>query len=117
MLVFRNIHLKKTLPALLVSFTSVLKPLPTLPKGEEDDRFDCQELEHRFKGPQKVAGGGVEEEQSIEGQTHRDVVDDRNVEVASIHAIGTHVFWKKCFAMFILYLNRALICSLIYTHQ
>lgn len=62
-----------------------------MPEGQEDDRFDSQELEHRFKGPQKVTGSRVEEEQSVEGQTHRDVVDDRNVEVASIHATGRHV--------------------------
>lgn len=75
-----------------VPSTSVSKLLPTLPEGQEDDRFDGQELEDRFKGPQKVTGGRVEEEQSIEGQTHRDVVDDRNIEVASIHAAGRHMF-------------------------
>lgn len=77
----------------LFFFSSELQP--TLPKGQEDDRFDGQELEHRFKGPQKVTGGRVEEEESIQGQTHRDVVDDRNVEVASIHTTGRQRFEKK----------------------
>lgn len=72
-----------------------LNLLPTLPEGEEDDGFDGQELEHRFKGPQEVTGGRVEEEQSVESQTHRDVVDDGNVEVASVHAIEQDTCFRR----------------------
>lgn len=56
----------------------------TLPEREKDDWFDCAELPDWFVGTEEVAGGKVEQEQSIEGQTDRDVVDDCNVQVPAV---------------------------------
>lgn len=58
---------------------------PTLPEGEEDDRLDHKELEHGAVGDQQLTGGKVEEEEGIEGQADRDIVDDGHVEVATGH--------------------------------
>jgi hypothetical protein len=40
----------------------------TLPKGQEDDGLDREELQDRIKGLEKVLGREVEEEQRVEGQ-------------------------------------------------
>lgn len=42
----------------------------TLPEGQEDDRFDCEELEYWFIRPEQVTSGEEEEEEGVEGQTH-----------------------------------------------
>lgn len=42
--------------------------LRALPKGEEDDGLDRKELENGVVGSQKVLGGKVEEEESVESQ-------------------------------------------------
>lgn len=60
---------------------------PTLPEREEDDGFDGEEFEHRLKRSQKVTGGEVEEEEGIQSQTDRDVVDDGDVKVTSRYTI------------------------------
>lgn len=60
---------------------------PTLPEREEDDGFDGEEFEDRFKRSQKVTGCEVEEEEGIESQTDRDVVDDGDVKVTSRYTI------------------------------
>lgn len=59
------------------------RELLTLPEGEEDDRLDHEELEHGAVGDEQVAGGEVEEEESVEGQADRDVVDDGHVQVTT----------------------------------
>lgn len=56
-----------------------------MPEGQEDHRFDGEELEHRFIWPQQVTGSKEKEEESIEGQADREIVDDGDVEVSSIH--------------------------------
>lgn len=56
-----------------------------MPEGEEDDGLDHEELEHGAVGDEQVAGGEVEEEESVEGQADGDVVDDGHVEVATGH--------------------------------
>ncbi len=58
-----------------------------MPEGEEDDGFNGEEFEHRLKRSQKVTGGEVEEEEGIESQTDRDVVDDGDVKVTSHYTI------------------------------
>lgn len=57
----------------------------TLPEGEEDDRLDHEELEHGAVGDQQLPGGKVEEEEGVEGEADRDIVDDGHVEVATGH--------------------------------
>lgn len=57
----------------------------SLPEGEKDHRLDGEEFEYRFVWPQEVTSGEEEEEESIEGQADREVVDDGNVKVSSIH--------------------------------
>lgn len=61
---------------------------PTLPEGEEDDCLDGDELEDRFKWTQQVHGGKVEEEEGIKRQADGEVVDDGDVEVATLDAVG-----------------------------
>ena len=48
--------------------------IPCLPIWEEDDTFDGEELENRIVRPQKVFGGKIEEEESVE--SHRDAAKD-----------------------------------------
>lgn len=61
---------------------------PTLPEGEEDDSLDGDELEDRLKRAQQVHGGKVEEEKGVKGQADREVVDDGDVEVSTVDAVG-----------------------------
>ena len=56
-----------------------------MPKGEENDRLDREELEGRVVGPQELLGGRVEEEESEEGDGDADVVDEGGVEVTLCH--------------------------------
>ena len=58
-----------------------------MPERKEDDRFDGEEFEHGFIWSEEVTGGEEEEEQGVEGQTDRKVVDDGNVQVASIYTV------------------------------
>lgn len=57
--------------------------LPTLPEGEENDRLDHQELEHGAVGAEQLSGGEVKEEECVERQANRDVVDDGHVQVTA----------------------------------
>lgn len=59
-----------------------------MPEGEEDDRFDHEELEHGVVGDEQVTRGEVEEEERVERQADGDVVDDGRVQVAACHAAG-----------------------------
>lgn len=59
---------------------------PTLPEGQEDDRLDGEEFEHRLVRPEQVTGCKEEEEESVESQTDGEVVDDGDVKVSSIYA-------------------------------
>lgn len=61
---------------------------PTLPEGEEDDCLDGDELEDRLKRAQQVHGGKVEEEEGVKCQADREVVDDGDVEVATLDTAG-----------------------------
>lgn len=65
---------------------------PALPEGQEDDRLDGEELEHRLVRPQQVAGGEEEEEEGVEGQADGEVVDDGDVQVSSVDAANR---WEK----------------------
>ena len=56
-----------------------------MPKGEENDRLDREELEGRVVRPQELLGGRVEEEESEEGDRDADVVDEGGVEVTLCH--------------------------------
>ena len=64
------------------------KTFSTLPEWEEDDGLDGEELEYRVVGLEEVPCGKVEEEEAVEGQWHRDVVDDGDVEVATLRTVG-----------------------------
>lgn len=59
---------------------------PTLPEREEDDGLDGEELEDGLEGLQELPGGEVEKEQGVEGQADGDVVDEGEVEVATVDA-------------------------------
>lgn len=58
----------------------------TLPEGQENHRLDGAELEHRVERRQQVPRGKVEQIQPVQGQRHRDVVDHRDVDVATVSA-------------------------------
>lgn len=59
----------------------------TLPEGQKDDRLDHEELEHGPVGAEQLPGGEVEEEEGVEGQADRDIVDDGDVKVAAGDAV------------------------------
>ena len=61
----------------------------TLPEREEDDGLDHEELEDRAVGAEQLPCGEVEEEEGVEGQADRDVVDDGHVQVATGDAART----------------------------
>ena len=54
-----------------------------MPEGEEDDRLDGEELQHRFVGAEQVAGREEEEEERVERQADGEVVDDADVQVSA----------------------------------
>ena len=54
-----------------------------MPEGQEDDRLDDAELEDRVVWAEQLLGSRVEENESIQGQSDGDVVDYRDVQVAS----------------------------------
>lgn len=56
-----------------------------MPEGQEDDGLNGEKFEHWFVRPEQVAGGKVEEEERVQSQAHREVVDDCDVQVSSIH--------------------------------
>ena len=56
-----------------------------LPKGEENNRLNREELESRVIRPQELLGGRVEEEEGEEGDGDADVVDEGGVEVTLCH--------------------------------
>lgn len=60
--------------------------MPTLPEGEENDRLDHQELEHGAVGAEQLTGGEVKEEEGVQRQADRDVVDDGHVQVTAGNA-------------------------------
>ena len=61
---------------------------PTLPEREEDDGLDGEEFEDGLKGLQQLPGGRVEEEQGVQRQADRGVVDEGDVQVAAADAAG-----------------------------
>lgn len=63
----------------------------TLPEREEDDALDRAELEHRVEGGQHLPRGAQKQEQPVQGEAHRHVVDDGDVDVAAIGAPVTIV--------------------------
>lgn len=65
----------------------------TLPEGEEDDRLDHKKLEDGAIGTEELPCGEVEEEESVERQADRDVVDDGDVEVAAGDTAKPGAFW------------------------
>ena len=60
----------------------------TLPEWEEDDGFDGEKLEDRVEGLEEVPRREVEEEQRVQRQRDRRVVDQRDVDVALRQAGG-----------------------------
>ena len=60
----------------------------TLPEWEEDDGLDGEELEDGVEGLEEVPRREVEEEQRVQRQRDRRVVDQRDVDVALRQAGG-----------------------------
>lgn len=59
----------------------------TLPEGQKNNRFDCEELQNGFVWTQQVACCEKEEEEGVERQADGDVVDDCDIQVPSIYAV------------------------------
>ena len=55
-----------------------------IPKGEENDRFNCQELPHRVDGLKHVSGALVEVEEAVEGDPYGGKVGSSNVHVGAV---------------------------------
>lgn len=51
----------------------------TLPEREEDDGLDHEELEHGAVRAEQLPCGEVKEEQGVQWQADREVVDDADV--------------------------------------
>lgn len=62
-----------------------------MPEGEEDDRFDHEELEHGPVGTEEVSGGKVEQEEGVEGQADGDVVDDSHIQITASDTVGSEI--------------------------
>lgn len=56
----------------------------TLPEGQEDDGLDRTELPDGFIRAEQFPSGEVEQEQGVQCQTDRDVVDDGDVKVTAV---------------------------------
>lgn len=52
----------------------------TLPERQENDWFDSEELPDRIIWTQQFPGGEIKQEQSVEGQTDRHIVDQGDVQ-------------------------------------
>lgn len=63
----------------------------TLPEREEDDGLYGEELQDRVERFQHLPGGPEEEEEAVEGETDREVVNDGDVYVAPVRAPVTVV--------------------------
>lgn len=48
----------------------------TLPEGQEDNRLHHEELQHGAVRTEQLPRGEVKEEESVQRQANRDVVDD-----------------------------------------
>lgn len=66
------------------SYTFDVALCSTLPEGEEDDRLDDAELEHWVVCTEEFMCSEVEEKESVESQADGDVVDDGDVQVATV---------------------------------
>lgn len=66
-----------------------------MPEGEEDDRLDHEELEHGVVRDKQFTCGKVEEEESVERQADRDVVDNGHIQVATSNTGGERHRNKK----------------------
>lgn len=54
----------------------------TLPERQENDWFDSKELPDRIIWTQQFPGGEIKQEQSVEGETDRHIVDQGDVQEA-----------------------------------
>lgn len=58
-----------------------------MPEGEEDDRLHHEELKHGAVRTEQLPCGEVKEEESVQRQANRDVVDDGYVKVTTGDAV------------------------------
>lgn len=66
----------------------IISQVLTLPERQKDDGLDGEELEYWIEGLEHFPGGAEEEEETVEGETDREVVHDGDVQIA---AVGTPV--------------------------
>lgn len=68
----------------------------TLPKWQEDDRFDQKKLQNWLEWGKEFFDGKVKEEQRKEGETDRDIVDDCNIKIAIVNPVrGRQKTWNS----------------------
>lgn len=80
----------------------------TLPEWQENDRFDCTELQYWLVRTQEVLGTKVKQEQSIQRQTDGCVVNQGHIQVSWIRS--------EKIKQFIINLSRQLM-YMMYKHQ
>lgn len=68
----------------------------TLPEGQEDDGLDDAELEDWLIWAEELLGCVVEQNQAVQRQGHRDVVDDGDVQVATTMSDVKHHILGCC---------------------
>lgn len=59
------------------------KVILTLPEGEKDDRLDHEELEYGVVRDKQLTCSKVEEEERVERQADRDVINDGDIQVTT----------------------------------
>lgn len=73
----------------------------TLPEGEKDDRLDHEELEYGVVRDEQFTCSKVEEEERVERQADRDVVNNSDIQVATSHTGGDETQKEKHWGKFI----------------
>lgn len=59
----------------------------TLPKCQENDRFDGEKLNQRIVRLEHAFGGEVEKEESIESQRNREVIYKHDVQISTVGSL------------------------------
>ena len=79
------------------NYTSLIGNQLTLPEGQEDDRFDGEEFKNRIIRLKQLFCCKIEEEQSIQRQWYRYVVDNCDVQIST--------FWPEIEEIYGIYLD------------
>lgn len=68
----------------------------SLPERQENDTLDSEEFENRTIRAEKITGGGVEQEHSVESKRDGDIVDESDVDVSLVEAPVSVFVFSNC---------------------